>query len=714
VTGKATTLKDRSLLGYFYRAFFRAREHELSPSLRVITFAAQVVSVLSLAYVTGLWGVMLISVITLALGHRHAYRSVRDKPHPFARIGAFIALHFVFLWMFYGLFSSQRYPQAQLAMLAMAVVSWELFSRLNLYSGLGLALINLYVAATLSRDAFFALFMLAYLGLLLAFLWAADSEDGTKDDPAILHPLGAAQTTSLEDWLPSLSGLRNWGGRFGVAFLLAAVLVFVFTPHYSGRPLFKPISFRAPVPNGPSSEIVNPAVPLVQIEGWSDAESEYYYGFDSRLDLSYRGGLNDTLMMYVRSPAWSYWRSHAYDVYDGRTWTQSGKEDYRTIRGDWFYELQDPPPNAEYFVQSFYIAQPMPNLVFTGGDPVKLYVAAEEITVDQSGGVRVGAPLEPGMAYSVLSVRQDYSPEELRAAGTDYPPEITARYLQLPDTLPDRAHNLAYELAGDAPTPYDKAVILRDYLLETYPYDFYPPAQAPGSDAVDQFLFTDRRGVCEQYVSSHVIMLRSLGIPARLAAGYGSGDYNPITGYYEVRANDAHAWTEVYFPEYGWVPLDPTPGWEGDPQTGPVKRWIFSGMTDNVELPRLSLGAIDMTGIGGRGLLLSVLMRLLTFGGGLGIAVAFGWTIWRIWQRWGDDRRPRRDPVRRRIFRAYRRAQRRLGVRRLPAQTVQEQAADNPQLADLADAVDIAAYRSQPPDQSLLARVLAWRPHPRR
>ena len=74
----------------------------------------------------------------------------------------------------------------QLAMLAMAVVGWELFKRLNLYSGLGMGLINLYAASTLSRDFVFGGFLLTYLGLLLAFLWIADAEDGVKDNPVVL------------------------------------------------------------------------------------------------------------------------------------------------------------------------------------------------------------------------------------------------------------------------------------------------------------------------------------------------------------------------------------------------------------------------------------------------------------------------------------------------------------------------------------------------
>ncbi len=84
-------------------------------------------------------------------------------------------------------------------------------------------------------------------------------------------------------------------------------------------------------------------------------------------------------------------------------------------------------------------------------------------------------------------------------------------------------------------------------------------------DAVEYFLFEQKRGYCEQFSSSLAVMARSLGIPARVATGYVSGEYNPFTGLYEVKASDAHAWVEVYFPRYGWSTFDPTPSFDSTP-----------------------------------------------------------------------------------------------------------------------------------------------------
>jgi hypothetical protein len=677
-----------------------ARLPERSTRLRWFAFAAQVTGALALAYTTNMWIVFIVSLVLLAFGGWTAWRLCVQPPLSL-KVGVFVGLHLVFGWMLFGLFNRQPYPQAQVAMLAMGVVSFAAFSRMNLASSMGIALINLYVAATLSRDIVFMLFLLAYLGWVLAFLWRADSEDGLRDNPVVLRPSQIPASP--------LKRLPGRIGRFAVALPLVGLAVFVFTPRYAGHPIIPPITINAPIKGGPSSQIINPALPLVQVQGWSDPSGQYYSGFDNRLDLSYRGNLSDTVMMYVKSPAWSYWRSHAYDFYDGRTWTQSDTSVERIQRFGSIFELEDRFwLREDYFVQTFYIMQPMPNLIFTGGRPVHLYLAADEIAVDTTGGIRVGESLEPGMVYSVMSLRQDYSAEELRNARGFVPPDVMLRYLQLPESVTERTRALAEQITEGAATPYDKVIAIRDYLLTTYPYDYFPPPQAPNTDAVDQFLFVDQRGICEHFVSAMVVMLRSLNIPARLVAGYGSGDYNPFTNYYEVRANDAHAWVEVYFPGRGWVPFDPTPGWTGDPQTGPVSRWVFSGALGVLDIS-LPLGEIAGVVTGMAGSILSVVAVAA-------LLVLAGWLLWRS-RHWLALRLARRarlhsDPMRRQIFAAYRRAQRQLKSYRGDGQTVREHAATAPDLRELAELVEIAAYRPQPPDAAMVERARAWRKKP--
>ena len=688
-------------------------EPERSAHLRMITFGAQATGILALTFVTSLWGVGVIALVILASGHYAAYRYA-VKPPLILRIGTFVALHLVVVWMVIGLFTGQPYPQAQIAMLAMAVVSFELRSRLNLFSGMAIGLINLYVAATLSRDISFLVFLLAYIGLMLTFMWRADDEDGLRDNPIVLRPITQQDRQgAIFHRVPRpFRGWIGWIGRLAVALPVLASLVFVFTPHFAGHPIVPPVTINVPIHSGPSADIINPALPLVQVQGWSDQVSDHYYGFDSRLDLAYRGGLSDTIMMYVRSPAWSYWRSHAYDFYDGRTWAQSDTSIQTIARQGVLFDLNfknRPWLREDYFVQTYTIMQEMPNLIFTAGQPLQVYLAADEIGLDATGGIRVGETLKPGMVYSVMSLRQDSTPDQLRASGllTRIPAAIQQTYTQLPETVTQRTHDLAAQVSANAATEYDKVVAVRDYVRNTYPYDYFPPAQPPNTDAVDQFLFVDKRGVCEHFVSAMVVMLRSLGIPARLVAGFGSGTYNPFTNYYEVRANNAHAWVEVYFPRYGWVPFDPTPGWDGDPQTGPVPRWIFSGALGELNLPSLPLSQIASALGGSMKSILAVVMLAAAL---IGLILAS--RRWRTpirlrWQRliWLS----RRDPARRAIFASYRRAQRQLKSYRGEAQTVGEHAKATPELSELAELVEIAAYRPQPPDQAMIKRAKMWK-----
>ena len=684
------------------------RKPEGSVRLRQLTFLAQALSIIAAAYATEqIWFTAILSILILAAGHYTAYR-VRNKPPVLMRIAAVIALHLAFVWMFYALSRGLPVPQAQIAMLAMAIVSFELFSRLNLFSGMGIGLLNLYVAATLSRDLAFGAFLVIFLGLLMAFFWQADSEDGVRDNPVILRPMKKSSPKNI------CARWHGWAIRFGVSALIFTPVVFLVTPHYAGHPIVPPVSFQVPFSSGPSSSIINPAIPLVQLQGMPQGQSEYYAGFDSQLNLAYRGGLSDSMMMYVRSPARSYWRSNAYDFYDGQHWSQPdsqltivNREGPAFILWDLNWRRQD------YFVQTYYIVRDLPNRILTAGRPVQLYLAANQIAWDSNGALRLGQPLRANTTYSLLSLRTDYSDIQLRSVESDIKDDSVQRavdlapYLQLSNTVTGRTRQLALDLTKDAPTRYDKVLALRDYLRNTYPYNYYPPAQRPGTDAVDQFLFEDKQGVCEQYVSAMVIMLRELGIPARLTAGFGSGTYNAVTGYYEVHANDAHAWAEVYFPRYGWVPFDPTGGWTGDPNTGPVQRWVFSSLFENVAFPSIPLRELANTGGAILGTVSGPFVAILV----LILTIFLCWRLRKLIRQYDFGVRllTRHDPERRQIFAAYRRAQRRVKSYRSPAQTVREHATAHPELADLAEVVETAAYQPGAIDKGLLDRIMAWR-----
>lgn len=166
-------------------------------------------------------------------------------------------------------------------------------------------------------------------------------------------------------------------------------------------------------------------------------------------------------------------------------------------------------------------------------------------------------PLDVGASYEVLSSVSVADEISLREAGTTYPTWVTPRYLQLPESLPERVHLLAAELTEGLENSYDKAKVIESHLRQI-PYSLDIPGPRLGQDGVDYFLFDEQQGYCDYYASAMVVMLRSVGVPARYVRGYihTSSD----EGVYQLLESDGHAWPEVYFPGYGWVEFEPTGG----------------------------------------------------------------------------------------------------------------------------------------------------------
>lgn len=139
-------------------------------------------------------------------------------------------------------------------------------------------------------------------------------------------------------------------------------------------------------------------------------------------------------------------------------------------------------------------------------------------------------------------------------------PDGYAIHLQLPDTITERTRDLAAELVTDQPTMFAQARAIEMFLRQ-YTYDLEvpePPTDVP--DMADYFLFELQRGYCDYYATAFVVLARLAGIPARFATGYAPGYWNPSESAWTVTESQAHSWPEVYFPDYGWIPFEPTAG----------------------------------------------------------------------------------------------------------------------------------------------------------
>jgi transglutaminase-like putative cysteine protease len=170
-----------------------------------------------------------------------------------------------------------------------------------------------------------------------------------------------------------------------------------------------------------------------------------------------------------------------------------------------------------------------------------------------------------GQGFSVVSSVSKAPVDVLRAASGEAPGWVKDQYLQLPSTLPARVRQLAREWTDGAGNNFDRALAVESKLRE-FPYTTNIPAPPRDTDGVDFFLFDLKRGYADYHSSAMAVLLRSVGIPARVAVGYVSGEYDAEKEHYVVREVHAHAWVEAFFPGYGWIDFNPTPNWPTPPR----------------------------------------------------------------------------------------------------------------------------------------------------
>ena len=189
-------------------------------------------------------------------------------------------------------------------------------------------------------------------------------------------------------------------------------------------------------------------------------------------------------------------------------------------------------------------------------DTVQGNIQAPRLRPGQSYEVETTVPTNP---YPLLAgIREPFA-----AMKRAIPLDVQEYDLQLPSTLPKSVAALAQRTVqrAHATTEYEMVKSLMSYLQT---HEMYTTTNVPtptdGQDYVAQFLFQSHRGYCDNFSSALAVMLRTLGVPTRWVTGFAVSHANqtgPDT--YVVTDADAHAWVEVYFPEYGWIPFDPTP-----------------------------------------------------------------------------------------------------------------------------------------------------------
>lgn len=512
--------------------------------------------------------------IGVAAGAVVSARSLVTGEQPSAVVRTFVAVGAVFGFALVaaasgrldGLLAVLRGPLPQVLLMLIVLHGFECRDRRTIRAALGISAVVLMYASGLRVDGSIGWWLLAWA---LAFGVAMAKLAGpTQRTPGLRTRSGPVP---MRRWV-----LRSAGVGFAAVSTIA-VLVVVPVPdgpaqltlptlieNAEGVPLAGGIA-------GPDGESRNadsaPDEPGTSREPAGQAGG--YTGFAETMDTSVRGSLSDEIVMRVRASEPDFWRGQTFSRFDGRSWYVDD-EDGQPRRGPNIAvprALGDLPVSddvtVERFVQTYFLETDMPNVIFHSGRPTQV-VADTDVWTRPDGALRATTVLPEGSIYTVVSDRVRVNDALLRRQGligpriTDRGRSVFERYLEVPETTTAETIALASQLAQGRASTYDVVRAYEAWLTDNVEYDLNAPLPAAGEDAVHDFLFDSKLGFCEQIASSLTIMLRTQGVPARLATGYVSGTRDEVAGVFEVRASDAHAWVEVWFPETGWQAFDPT------------------------------------------------------------------------------------------------------------------------------------------------------------
>jgi protein-glutamine gamma-glutamyltransferase len=411
-------------------------------------------------------------------------------------------------------------------------------NRDHLYTAV-IAFLELVAAAILSVNFNFFAFLTLYLLFAMAALTSGEIRRS-------MHKAGTAATAR--------AGLRRFHPRLGALsvgitagiLMLTAGLFFVL-PRTADAAFSRLISHRMHLPGfsnqvslGEIGEIKTSSRPVMHIHIWGELA----------------GGLK--------------WRGGSLMDFDGKRWSNPSPlgAPIVVVQGEADLAQGERPVGRgiNYDVSYDEIST---DALFFAGTPESVRMRMPGLYRVEGEAYRLGHGPPPGFHYEAYSLLED--PPETAAPRFPVPIlplQTRERYLRLPPLDP-RIPPLARTMSG-AGTELERARALERRLRRDYGYTLQLPAREV-DDPVANFLFTRRKGHCEYFASAMTVMLRTMGIPARLATGFQSGIYNSLTGMWLVRASDAHTWVEAWIPARGWTTFDPTP-----PDPNPASFALFT------------------------------------------------------------------------------------------------------------------------------------------
>ncbi|MEP0881723.1 DUF3488 and DUF4129 domain-containing transglutaminase family protein [Trichocoleus sp. ST-U3] len=636
-------------------------ETEESILLRVLVQALVVVGIIATDVAAetqiSLWAVPLSIAGATWSWYRRRDRNVPVKF--LLAIGMLVALA-VFLRNLFGQLNDTRLVLAELLIHLQVLHSFDLPRRKDLGYSMVIGLILLGVAGTVSQTFAFAPILLLFLGIGLPVL-VLDYRSR----------LGLEHLKMKNEKLKKgNSPIFNWK-FFSINFLAIVGLgltIFALMPRF---PSYQLQTFPVSAPSNlaqkdfPSNNrgIVNPGKQgkggsgggSNQDTGPGNVDDTFYYGFNSKINQNLRGGMKPKVLMRVRSQSEGFWRVLGFDRYTGQGWEISRDNQTQTVeRPPWSYRFFIPRQfitgKTREVIQTYTVVSEMANLLPALAFPKELYYPTPRVALDTEGSVRSPALLQEGLTYTVVSEVPYRDRTRLGQASTNYSKPIRNYYLQVPPQIADKVRQLTGEILAKSrkpiTSPYEKALYLAQYLKQNYTIPPDPnslPFLDENEDLVEAFLFKYKGGYPDHFSSVLTIMLRSIGIPARLVGGFSPGEFNPFTGLYIVRNTDAYLMTEVYFPSNGWFAFDPIPTHPLIPpsieedQTFSVLRQFWKWVAGWLPSPLTSwlnnvFGAITTWLIGGIIWLWALLSRgWVGLFAGLILAICLGFLGWLGW-----------------------------------------------------------------------------------
>jgi transglutaminase-like putative cysteine protease len=474
-----------------------------------------------------------------------ALREVRGSKALLPALGQNILLVAVFLHTLVAIFLLRELPLLALAQFLLALQAvkllgpkkgrdWSLLYLLSFFS--------VVAASALSVEVFFAGIFVAYLFVAPWVLVLSQLKEGTETagkDPD--------KETRLLGW-----PLFRLVGSINIILFLLTLALFITFPRFG-----------------------------VGLLGDLWASGGAVVGFSDRLTLGEVSKIqkNGAVAMRVsldqprpQGEKELYWRGVALDHFDGRKWEKSTNEGVPVRRIGEGYRLGEAPERRAPLIRQKIILEPTGSpVLFALDKPVMIFGRLGYLFRDSLGNVLALQPFPFQISYEVLSYTEP--------GWKDKPPD--SNFLQLP-TLHPRIVTLSRQLTEGLGDEGRKARALERFFRENYQYAL-EDLPVGGNDPLADFLFEVRRGNCEYFASALAIMLRTLGIPARVVNGYLGGEWNPYGEYYLIRQSNAHSWVEAYLPGQGWVTLDPTP-------SAPRGRALalFSSLTNFADFLRLN------------------------------------------------------------------------------------------------------------------------------